>query len=321
MYCLLFQSCVLLIFSFQSFVSCRNVFKRQLTDPCTTWGRADTCAGVIDNQYRTDLGSSTDILLHDLRKCDAPILQKDGFTVVKRSPNLHKLTPFSNSYKAALQRDSIQLVKDLTGSSMAICFSYADRGASDEDSLGPYSLIHSDLSIKGAESLKEELERKYIKSPYKRDRKFGQSIKDGKRLVVFNVWRPIKIVKDNPLAICDWNSIKEEDKMEFGLKPTSHGNAIQTWKYGDHQRWVYLPDQKPEEVFVFIQHDSHGKDGHGINVPHASVVLKGQEDKPSSRQSYEFRIAVIMKDSNEPGLLQKLLSWLPPRFASKKTPT
>ncbi|EGG10089.1 uncharacterized protein MELLADRAFT_30138, partial [Melampsora larici-populina 98AG31] len=116
------------------------------------------------------------------------------------------------------------------------------------------------------------------------------------RLVVFNVWRPVKIVEDNPLAICYWDSIKEGDTSEFVLEPTSRANAIQTWNFKDHQKWAYLSNQKPEEAFVFMQHDSKGKGGHGVNVPHASVVLQGQEGKPSTRQSYEFRIAVIMDD-------------------------
>ncbi|KAH9817848.1 hypothetical protein DFH28DRAFT_960935 [Melampsora americana] len=309
-----------------SFSRCRTVSRRQLTDPWITWGRADTCAGVLDGQYGTDVGSSTNIPLHDLRKCDDPILEKDGFTVMKRRLDLHKLKPFSKEYKRVLQEDSIQLVKDLTGASMAFCSSYGHRGATDQFSLEPYSLIHSDLSAEGAKFLKAQLQERYLNSPHKGDQEFGKSIKDGKRLVVFNVWRPVKIVEDNPLAICYWGSVRAKDKMEFGIQPTSHENAIQTWKYRDHQKWVYLPNQKPEEVFVFMQHDSHGKDGHGTNVPHASVVLKDQEGKPSTRQSYEFRIVVIMddepvienqiltQDSNQTGYLQNLFSWFSQKF-------
>lgn len=189
---------------------------------------------------------------------------------------------------------------------MAFCTSYAHRGALDQSSLEPWTLIHSDLSAEGAQYWKKNVQERYLNSPYQGDNDFGQSIKDGKRLVVYNVWRPVKIVEDNPLAICYWDSLRPGDKTDHKLKPTSHSTAIQTWKYEEHQKWAFLSNQKPEEAFVFMQHDSHGKGGHGINVPHASVILEGQEDKPSTRQSYEFKIAVIMDD--QPGFLHKLFS-------------
>ncbi|KAH9817852.1 hypothetical protein DFH28DRAFT_129374 [Melampsora americana] len=158
-------------------------------------------------------------------------------------------------------------------------------------------IIHSDLSPKGANYLKKEL-KEYYYYPLTDSDEFRKAVEDEKRVVIFNVWRPVQIVKDNPLAICDWKSLKKTDALNSEITPTNLNNAIQPWNYKGHQKWVYVPNQKPEEVFVFIQHDSHGKGGHGINVPHASVVLKGQEDKPSTRQSYEFRIAVIMDNES-----------------------
>ncbi|EGG10090.1 uncharacterized protein MELLADRAFT_30944, partial [Melampsora larici-populina 98AG31] len=109
------------------------------------------------------------------------------------------------------------------------------------------------------------------------------------RVVVFNVWRPVKVVEDNPLAFCDWKSLKKTDLPDLEIEPTDLMNSVQPWKYGSHQRWYYMSHQKPEDVFVFVQHDSKGQGEHGMNVPHAAVVLKGQENKPSTRQSYEFR--------------------------------
>ncbi|EGG11157.1 uncharacterized protein MELLADRAFT_33473 [Melampsora larici-populina 98AG31] len=121
-------------------------------------------------------------------------------------------------------------------------------------------------------------------------------MKKRKRVLILNVWRTLETVKDNPLAICDWRSLKKEDALEFRVRPTHIGNSVQAWSYGPHQRWFYLPNQEPHEVYVFMQHDSHGEGKHGINVPHTSIILDGQENDTPTRISYEFRIAALMDD-------------------------
>ncbi|EGG06785.1 uncharacterized protein MELLADRAFT_30159, partial [Melampsora larici-populina 98AG31] len=87
---------------------------------------------------------------------------------------------------------------------------------------------------------------------------------------IYNVWRPIRRVHDIPLGICKWDSVSQEDVLDWGILPTYVANTVQAWKYRKGQSWFYLSKQRPDEVYVFMQHDSRAPNSHGINVPHAS---------------------------------------------------
>ncbi|KAH9813488.1 hypothetical protein DFH28DRAFT_341796 [Melampsora americana] len=250
------------------------------------------------------------VMLHNLQHSDEPTpeLTRNGYTISTRElPSLPYLIPFSKDYTKYLKDDSIQLIEELTGSSKIFCYGASHTGGPATESKEFVPIIHSDLSPEGAKYWTQELKEHYHYSLTDSD-EFQKAVVDEKCLVIFNVWRLVQIVKDNPLAICDWKSLKKTDALNLKFTPTDLNNAQQAWKYAAHQKWGYVPNQKPKEVFVFIQHDSHGKDGHGMNVLHASVVLEGQQGT-FTRKSYEFRIAVIMDNESlmeeEPAMVAK----------------
>ncbi|KAH9813489.1 hypothetical protein DFH28DRAFT_341813 [Melampsora americana] len=312
---------IFFVLIFQSFIRCGTLLKDKLPGQSLTEAYTNSFTRMKSDPSKRTF-PNTKLRLHNLRDPDEPTpeLTTNGYTISTRNmPLLPYYEPFSEDYTNYLKADSIKLIEELTGSSNMFCYSFGHRGGPGTESKGFLPIIHSDLSPEGATYWTQELKEHHHYSITDSD-EFRKAVVDEKRLVIFNVWRPVQIVKDNPLAICDWKSLKKTDALNLKFTPTDLNNAQQAWKYAAHQKWGYVPNQKPKEVFVFIQHDSHGKDGHGMNVLHASVVLEGQQGT-FTRQSYEFRIAVIMTDSNQSGLLQKLLSWLSSRFVSKKTPT
>ncbi|EGF98195.1 uncharacterized protein MELLADRAFT_30153, partial [Melampsora larici-populina 98AG31] len=111
---------------------------------------------------------------------------------------------------------------------------------------------------------------------------------------IINVWRPVHAVQDNPLGLCKWNSLLPEDTLQAKITPTTAENSMQAWRYREGQDWFYLSKQQPSEVYAFMQHDSRGENGHGVNVPHASFTLTEDREKTFTRISFECRVIAIV---------------------------
>ncbi|EGG06786.1 uncharacterized protein MELLADRAFT_106271 [Melampsora larici-populina 98AG31] len=217
------------------------------------------------------------------------------------------MVEFSDEHYFALKEDSIQLVKKLTGAKSAVAYASVYRGDNSLDSLKPVPVIHSDMSAKGADLTKGLAQDIFLKSDDPKEVEFGKHLKlGGKNVVIYNVWRPIRTVQDNPLGICKWNSVLEEDALDLGIIPTDVTNAPQPWKYRKGQRWFYLNKQRPDQVYVFMQHDSRaGKDGHGMNVPHASFSLRGDFSKKPTRMSFESVVFAIVDPIPPEGIFSR----------------
>ncbi|EGG03100.1 uncharacterized protein MELLADRAFT_30091, partial [Melampsora larici-populina 98AG31] len=113
---------------------------------------------------------------------------------------------------------------------------------------------------------------------------------------ILNVWRPIQPVSDNPLGLCEWSSLSPpDDTLEYGVEPTTASNSIQPWKYKEGQKWWYLSNMRPDEAYVFMQHDNTAKNGHGINVPHASFKMVTDDPNISQRSSVECRVMAFFE--------------------------
>ncbi|EGG08053.1 uncharacterized protein MELLADRAFT_85212 [Melampsora larici-populina 98AG31] len=239
-----------------------------------------------------------DVPLQDLRHTtEKPTLKDHGFTFVtdRHVKGLNPSNHFSHRNRAALEADSVELVKKLTGAKRAFAFTSSFRDHRLHGP-GPNPAIHSDFSLKGATWIKEKVKRDLANSgdPSKID--FAAGMMGGADVVILKVWRPIIPVRRNHLGICKWDSILEEDAPKWKIVPTDYDNAVQPWKYRNGQQWYFLSYQQPHEVFVMMQHDSSAVDHHGINVPHAAFNLKGHRSE-LPRPSYETKVIAIINES------------------------
>ncbi|KAK0727160.1 hypothetical protein B0T26DRAFT_119283 [Lasiosphaeria miniovina] len=103
-----------------------------------------------------------------------------------------------------------------------------------------------------------------------------------------NVWKPLKgPVREWPLALCDASSVDSSDLREHDtvFDPSTARENLMV-HFNANQRWYYLSEQLPSELWVFRQCDSSGKPG----VPHASFQLPTQANDPDGpRESIEVR--------------------------------
>jgi hypothetical protein len=85
-----------------------------------------------------------------------------------------------------------------------------------------------------------------------------------KELISLNsAWHPLRgPVRDWPLAVCDARSVNvDADLQPCDLVHTKHISEEYKVHYAPEQKWYYIKDQMPNEVFLLRQANSEGSTG------------------------------------------------------------
>ncbi|ROV97483.1 hypothetical protein VPNG_08724 [Cytospora leucostoma] len=180
-----------------------------------------------------------------------------------------------------------QLLKDVTGASKVIIFNHrARRGPSDWHNAGmnnrlnagPLFKVHVDQSYDGARLVLDNL------LPVES----GGAVKH--RYQIINVWRPIKTVLRDPLAVADARSVPDEDLLAACvLKPNGRSETWTVMPSASH-RWFFKYKQQPDEVLLFKTFDSDKSVAR--RVPH-SAFKDEKHDGDAYRESIEVRALVL----------------------------
>ncbi len=117
------------------------------------------------------------------------------------------------------------------------------------------------------------------------------------RVQIINVWRPIKPVLRDPLAVAEADSVDDADLIPTALiYPTRRGETYQV-RHNPAQRWFYKHGLTPEEVLLIKCFDTK-LDGRARRVPHTAFVDPDAEGQPA-RESIEVRALVFHPDDTE----------------------
>lgn len=118
------------------------------------------------------------------------------------------------------------------------------------------------------------------------------------RVQIINVWRPIKTVECDPLAVADAHSVVEEDLVPIGLiYPTRKGETLNV-RHSPAHRWYYKKGLTPEEVLLIKCFDSK-VDGRARRVPHTAFVDPTSKPDAPSRESIEVRCLVFHPEDRD----------------------
>lgn len=113
------------------------------------------------------------------------------------------------------------------------------------------------------------------------------------RILFFNIWRPLKTVTKDPLAVCDWSTVSPEtDMIPIRFYYPEHWTEFGRWRFNDKHQWYYLSAQQPDEPLVFLQYDSQNPSG--VMMLHSAFQDKEYLEGPP-RQSIEIKIAAFVK--------------------------
>lgn len=118
------------------------------------------------------------------------------------------------------------------------------------------------------------------------------------RVAAYSVWRPLKTVKRDPLAVAAWKSISPNDmvKATYQAKGKDGEYTMESWALkpsndASKHQWYWLPEQKPEEVLIFKFSDTASVNDQDIAAwtAHGSPKVLGTEDE-EARESVEARV-------------------------------
>ncbi|PLB46423.1 GA4 desaturase family protein [Aspergillus steynii IBT 23096] len=239
-------------------------------------------------------------------------LDVHGFQFL-RHPSPHVSSFTESVVKKYMYPEAVDILKQATGATRAHVFSHITRNApyekveelvaSKESDTKPTSmmvpgrLIHVDQSESGAlDILKDNMSAEEVA-------RLSRS-----RWGIVNIWRPLKPVPRDPLAVADARSVRDEDlvevyarlpgKGEKNYEATTQGAGFGMLygMYGEGQKWYYLSGMRPDEVMLIKCFDSKDDGSVARRSPHTAFVDPRTQEVKEARESVELRCLVFFED-------------------------
>ncbi|GJC90932.1 hydroxylase/desaturase asaB [Colletotrichum liriopes] len=193
-------------------------------------------------------------------------LDRNGFQIYQHQ-TIEKNFVDDAQIKASYYPETEQLLKTVAAS--------RDRAAR-----GPVQRVHIDQSYKAALS----------RVPYHLPADAEELLKG--RVQIINVWRPIKTVQRDPLAVAEAGSVSDEDLVVTDLIYPNRRGETYAVRHKDGHQWYYKAGLSPDEVILIKCFDSK-TDGRARRVPHTSFVDPSASQDVPPRESIEVRALVF----------------------------
>lgn len=213
-------------------------------------------------------------------------LDSHGFQYC-RSKSKEKEFVDDEKIQAEYYSECKQLLRDVTGASRVVIFNHKVRrgptqwhhlGLKNLANRGPVTKTHVDQSYDGAElrlrwELPEEAEN------------LAQ-----KRYQIINIWRPIKTIQKDPIAVADAFSVPDADLVAAEMVEDDYHGEQWVVRYNAAHRWYYKHLLSPDEVLLIKCFDSNESVARrALHSAFEDPVYRGKE----SRQSIEVRCLVL----------------------------
>ncbi|KAK3905520.1 hypothetical protein C8A05DRAFT_30685 [Staphylotrichum tortipilum] len=211
-------------------------------------------------------------------------LDSHGFQLVKHESREKRFLD-EDEIKGIYYPETEQLLKDVTGATRVFIFDHTIRREKDPNLpesafRGPVRNVHIDQSYSAS------VERVRYHLPEEAEELLQ------KRFQIINVWRPIKTILKDPLAVADAHSVEESDLVGTALiYPHRKGETYAVRPNSAH-RWYFKFAQRPDEVTLIKCYDSATAPGIARRIPHSAFVDPSQEDQ-YPRESIEVRTLVF----------------------------
>jgi hypothetical protein len=223
--------------------------------------------------------------VHDARAIDEELsLDRQGFILRRHKTAVRNF--YDESEIAAVYYPECEaLMKRVTGARRVLAFDHIVRNAarSQKGNLvkAPAKRVHNDYTAKSAPQRVRDLMGAEAEELLRR------------RYAIINLWRPIGgPVLESPLALCDAESLAQENLIPTDLKYPDRTGEIYSVTYNEKQRWYYFPKMQADEVMFIRCFDSARKGA-------ARFSAHGAFDDPTSppnaprRESIEVRTLVF----------------------------
>jgi hypothetical protein len=235
---------------------------------------------------RNGRGEEHRVPIHDARPIAADLsLDREGFVL------LHHKSAISNFYDEAeiasrYYSECERVIKQATGAARVVAFDHITRNAALAAVAGsgvksPAKRVHNDYTAKSAPQRVRDL--------------MGEEAEEllERRFAIINLWRPIRgPLSDSPLALCDAQSLADENLVATDLKYPDRSGEIYSITYNPEQRWYYFPKMQPDEAVLIRCYDSALAGPQRFSAHGAFDDPQSPPDAPP-RESIEVRTLVF----------------------------
>ncbi|KAH7110598.1 hypothetical protein B0J11DRAFT_599322 [Dendryphion nanum] len=192
--------------------------------------------------------------------------------------------------QSAYYKECEQLLKSVTGAARVHIFNHKVRrgptqwhhlGFNNLRNRGPVTKTHVDQSYVGAER------RLRWEFPEEAD----ELVK--RRYQIINIWRPVKTILKDPIAVADAESVPDADLVGAGMTEEDFEGESWVVRHNPNHQWHYKHRMTPQDVLLIKCFDSE------INVARRSLHSAFEDPAyrdAESRQSIEVRCLVCYDD-------------------------
>jgi len=235
---------------------------------------------------RTGRGVTYQVTIRDARPLIGRLsLDNEGFVL------LHHQTAVKNFYDeneiaSVYYPECERVMKEATGAARVVAFDHIVRNAAMAAVKGsgikmPAKRVHNDYTAWSAPQRVRDL--------------MGAEAEEllQHRFAIINLWRPIRgPLLDSPLALCDAQSLAEENLIASDLRYPDRTGEIYAITHNPDQRYYYFPKMQPDETVLIRCFDS------ALEGPHRFSAHTGFDDPNTPmdtppRESIEVRTLVF----------------------------
>lgn len=215
-------------------------------------------------------------------------LDKSGF---ERVAHASALTDFSDdaAIRSIYYSESAQVLLKATGAEKVVVFDHTLRdslnGSRATSSLRePVRRVHNDQTfVSGPRRVRDHLSTDEA----------AQRLKH--RFAIINLWRPLDVVEQLPLALCDARSIAASDLVPSDLVYKDKVGETFSFTHNPAHRWYYFPKLRPDEALLLKIYDSRN-DGTARLTAHTAFEDPTTPQGAAPRRSIELRALVFWKE-------------------------
>lgn len=215
-------------------------------------------------------------------------LDKSGFQHVDHKSALNDFSDDA-AIRTTYYRESEQVLLKATGAEKVVVFDHTLR-----DSLTgsrgtaaprePVRRVHNDQTfVSGPRRVRDHLPADEA----------AQRLQH--RFAIINLWRPLDVVEQMPLALCDARSIATSDRVPSDLVYRDKVGETFSFTYNPAHRWYTFPKLRPDEALLLKIYDSR-EDGTARLTAHTAFDDPTTPANAAPRRSIELRALVFWKD-------------------------
>ncbi len=234
---------------------------------------------------RTGDGETHQVAIHDARPLIGELsLDREGFVL------LHHQTAVKNFYDedeitSVYYPECERVIKEATGAARVVAFDHIVRNAVISSKGNPIKMpakrVHDDYTAWSAPQRVRDLMGEEAEELLKH------------RFAIVNLWRPIRgPVLESPLALCDAQSLSEENLVASDLKYPDRTGETYSITYNPNQRYYYFPKMQADEP-VLIRCFNSAPEGAARFSAHTGFDDPTSPPDAPPRESLEVRTLVF----------------------------